>query len=69
MGNPIILVLFLNFTWPPLVTAGKCKGLDWAKAGSAVIQVVQSTQTQINMATSVRSVTSEKETFSKRQEQ
>ena len=39
---------------------GKWKGLDWVKAGSDVIQVVQSTQTQINMATSVRSATSEK---------
>ena len=47
--SPIILALFLNFAWPPLIELGNAR--DWVKVGS---DVIQSTQTQLNMPTSVR---------------
>ena len=52
----IILALFINFVWPPLIEPGNAR--DWVDEG---IDVIQSTQTQIyiNMATSVRNVTHE----------
>ena len=52
----IILALFINFVWPPLIEPGNAR--DWVDEG---IDVIQSTQTQIyiNMATSVRNVTNE----------
>ena len=56
--SPKILALFLNFARPPLNEPGReGKGRDWVEAGS---DVIQSTQTQINTATSVRSATYEK---------
>ena len=39
--SPIILALFLNFTWLPLIELGSER--DWVEAGS---DVIQSTQTQ-----------------------
>ena len=51
----IILALFLNFAWLPLIEPGNAR--DWVEAGS---DVMQSTQTQLNMPTSVWNATSEK---------
>ena len=53
--SPVILALFLNFARPPLIEPGSER--YWVEAGS---DVIQSTQTQINTATSVRNATSEK---------
>ena len=53
-GTLIILALFLNFAWPSLIEPGNAR--DWVEVGS---DVIQSTQTQLNMPTSVRNATSE----------
>ena len=59
MRSPIILALFLNFAWLAfIIKPGNAR--DWVVAGS---DVIQSTQTQINMASFsliVRNATSEK---------